>query len=319
MLPTSTPNRLEGKRQPNSGTARLCQLVFGQRRRRNDSTSRSRYVEAAADADADVLAGVDAGADAGVDAGGDGGGGAGEDAVGGAEVDVDADGDAEVDLEAVGDGEDEAGDGLGDADGEWEVRADALAGWDAPWYDDALAEVDAFREADCEADRPGAPPRPPAPDGCGEDVSAAGDGTGVAVCPPRAVTVRPAAAPAAMTPPMISASGLRERRGGRFRPPGGGGPYGPPEGCIGPEGCMGPEGCVAPGAGVMLFEVAAIELFEVAAIEWLGGAARSMLSPLGTCAPEPAAVVRVAPNPSAAPNPAAAPAAPAAAPPANAR
>jgi hypothetical protein len=54
-------------------------------------------------------------------------------------------------------------------------------------------------------------------------------------------------------------------------------------------------------------------LFEVGVSEWLAGAARSWLSPLGSCAPEPAAVVcAAAPSPAAAPNPAAAPAAAAA-------
>ena len=58
-------------------------------------------------------------------------------------------------------------------------------------------------------------------------------------------------------------------------------------------------------------------LFELGVSEWLAGAARSWLSPLGSCAPEPAAVVcAAAPSPAAAPaaapNPAAAPAAAAA-------
>ena len=60
-----------------------------------------------------------------------------------------------------------------------------------PWDDDAaaLAEEDALREAgeeeDAEPDTPGAP-RPPDVDAVGEEVSAAGDGVGVGVCPVKA-------------------------------------------------------------------------------------------------------------------------------------
>jgi hypothetical protein len=92
-----------------------------------------------------------------------------------------------------------------------------------PWDDDdaAFAEEDARREADEETDRPG-PPRPPAADAAAEEVSPAGEGVGVAVCPVRAVTATPAVVAAAITPPMINASGRRERRRGRFPLDGGG-------------------------------------------------------------------------------------------------
>ena len=100
--------------------------------------------------------------------------------------------------------------------------------WDVD--DAALAEEDALRaadeEADADADALGAP-RPPAVDAGAEEVSPAGEGVGAGVCPLRAVTARPAAAPAAIRPPTIHASitGRRDRRRGPFPPPDGGSRY----------------------------------------------------------------------------------------------
>ncbi len=68
------------------------------------------------------------------------------------------------------------------------VLAGVLAGADEPWNEDALDEEDALREADWEADPPGAP-RPPAVDPGAEEVSPAGEGVGVDGFPPaKAVT-----------------------------------------------------------------------------------------------------------------------------------
>ena len=83
-----------------------------------------------------VLAGVDAGVLAGVDAG----------VLAGVLAGVDAGVLAGLDVWVV------AG-----------VDADMPVGVDEPWNDDALDEEDALREADWEADTPGAP-RPPAAD-----------------------------------------------------------------------------------------------------------------------------------------------------------
>ena len=90
-----------------------------------------------------------------------------------------------------------------------------------PWDDDvaALAEEDALREADAEPDVPGAP-RPPVVDSAAEDVSPAGDWSGVGVLPPaKEVTAKPAT-PAAIIPAMIhtSAIGRHKRRCGRLPP-----------------------------------------------------------------------------------------------------
>jgi hypothetical protein len=228
-----------------------------------------------------VLADVEAGADE--DAGADG------DVLGEADGDGDMDGDGDTD----GDGEEYDGDGDGDGDGEadgdrlgdadadgdrdvyTDGDGDALAGGDAPRDDDALAltEEGTLREATGEADTAGAT-RPPDADAVAEEVSPAGAGVGVGVCPVKAVTAKPAA-DATITPPMIHAStiGRRERRRGWFLPPGGGWRYAPP------------GGGVFPGDDGMLFEVA---------VCGSPAGARSRLSPPGTCAAAPAVVVCVA-------------------------
>ncbi len=141
-----------------------------------------------------------------------------------------------VGVGALDVGEAEVGDGvaddrwLGDADADWDVRAEAgaLADCDVPWNDDAaaLAGEDALRaaaeEEDAEPDTPGAP-RPPAVEAA-EDVSPAGDWVGAGVLPPaKEVTAKPAT-PAAIMPAMIHTStiGRHKRRGGRLLSPGGG-------------------------------------------------------------------------------------------------
>ena len=165
-----------------------------------------------------------------------------DDAVPADVADVGVLGDVGADVVGVGVGaldvgEAEVGEGeaderwLGDADADWEARADAgaLAGCDVPWNDDAaaLAGEDALREAaeeeDAEPDTPGAP-RPPAVDAAAEDVSPAGDWLGAGVLPPaKEVTAKPAT-PAAIMPAMIHTStiGRHKRRCGRLLPPGGG-------------------------------------------------------------------------------------------------
>jgi hypothetical protein len=138
--------------------------------------------------DAGVLAGVDAGVDAGVLAGVDAGVLAGVDA--GVLAGVDAG-----------------------------VLAGVLAGVDEPWYVDALAEVD----VDWEADRPG-PLCPPDVDADSEEVTAAGDWTGVGVFPVNEVTAKAVAPDITRSAPMThaSTSGRHPRRRGRLRPPIGG-------------------------------------------------------------------------------------------------
>ena len=103
------------------------------------------------------------------------------------------DGDAGADGDRLGDADADA-DRLGDADadGDWDVctdgDADPLANGDVLWNDDAaaLAEEDAFREADGEADTAGAL-RPAGVDAAAEEVSPAGDWPGVGVFPPVSV------------------------------------------------------------------------------------------------------------------------------------
>ncbi len=219
----------------------------------------ARYAEAEAGADGDVLV---------VAADGDG------EVV--AEADVDGDGVGEGVGETEGDELADA-DAVGDVDECTDGEADVLADGDVPWSGDALAEADACGEAGAlEAVRPADA------DAAGEEVRAAWDGTGVGVCPVKALTAKAAATDAPITPPMIHAStrGRHERRRRLFPPPGAGGGFLPPGGSA-PLG-----GYVLLGSSGMLFEVAVGELST---------GARSWLSQVVPWAAEPAAVVCVAP------------------------
>ena len=151
--------------------------------------------------DAGVLAGLDAGVLAGVDAG--------------VLAGVDAGVLAGVDAGAVLAGVD-AGVLAGVLAG---VDAGVLAGVDEPWYVDALAEVD----ADWEAGRPG-PLCPPDVDADAEEVTAAGDWTGVEVFPVNEVTAKAVAPDITRSAPMThaSTSGRHPRRRGWRLPPDGG-------------------------------------------------------------------------------------------------